>query len=82
MAWFPFGAGPRLCIGMRLAYMEEKLALCHILRKYDILAGEKTEVGSNLGGQKMRDVLQKELKLRGSSTVSPEAVTVYLRRRD
>lgn len=42
MAWFPFGAGPRLCLGMRLAYMEEKLALAHLLKNFDILSTDKT----------------------------------------
>ena len=44
MAWIPFGAGPRVCIGQRLAYMEAKLALIHILRRFTISSGPKTEV--------------------------------------
>jgi cytochrome P450 family 13 len=44
LAWLPFGAGPRTCIGMRLAYLEEKLALAHLLRNFNLLACPQTEV--------------------------------------
>ncbi|EFP13097.1 hypothetical protein CRE_07735 [Caenorhabditis remanei] len=65
--YIPFGLGPRQCIGMRLAYMEEKLLLCHILRKYTLETCQKTQI---------------PLKLIGSRTTQPESVWLNLKPRD
>ncbi|KHJ95285.1 hypothetical protein OESDEN_04771 [Oesophagostomum dentatum] len=65
-AWIAFGLGPRQCTGMRLAYMEEKLVLAHLLKRFDIVATKDTE---------------NVLNLQGSMTVSPESVTVQLKKR-
>ena len=65
--YIPFGLGPRQCIGMRLAYMEEKLLLCHILRKYTLETCQKTQIPS---------------KLIGSRTTQPESVWLNLKPRD
>ncbi len=35
-AFFPFGGGPRLCIGNSFAMMEMQLALIHLVRRYRI----------------------------------------------
>ncbi|CAL2031260.1 unnamed protein product [Caenorhabditis brenneri] len=61
--YLPFGLGPRQCIGMRLAYIEEKLLLAHILRKYTFETGAKTEI---------------PLKLVGAATTQPNSVWMHL----
>ncbi|CAD6192052.1 unnamed protein product [Caenorhabditis auriculariae] len=65
-AWIPFGHGPRQCIGMRLALMEEKLLLSHILRRYDLCVGAKTEI---------------PLELYGTATIQPRSVHLYVKSR-
>ncbi|VDL72259.1 unnamed protein product [Nippostrongylus brasiliensis] len=51
-AFLSFGLGPRQCIGMRLAHMEEKLVLAHLLQRFDIVATTDTEVGDLFTNQK------------------------------
>ncbi|KAH9490253.1 hypothetical protein Btru_035050 [Bulinus truncatus] len=43
LSFMPFGNGPRLCVGMRLAYLELKMALVHVLRKVKVELNDKTE---------------------------------------
>ena len=43
MAYMPFGAGPRQCVGMRFALIEMKILLIRMLRDYDILPSENME---------------------------------------
>ncbi|PAV78173.1 hypothetical protein WR25_26186 [Diploscapter pachys] len=64
--YLPFGHGSRICIGMRLAFLEAKLALCHILRKFDIVEGSNTGKG---------------LVLSGATVVHPRQVNVLIKSR-
>ncbi|XP_052832924.1 cytochrome P450 3A17 isoform X1 [Octopus bimaculoides] len=41
--YLPFGAGPRMCLGMRLAKLEFKVAAVQMIRNFKIFATEKTE---------------------------------------
>lgn len=44
-AYFPFGGGPRLCIGNSFAMMEMQIILCQMLRKYDVKLVEGQDIG-------------------------------------
>ncbi|XP_023271261.1 thromboxane-A synthase [Seriola lalandi dorsalis] len=55
--YLPFGAGPRNCVGMRLAQLEIKMALVRLFHKYSIVACSETKV---------------PLELKSSSTLGPK----------
>ncbi|KAJ6659986.1 hypothetical protein lerEdw1_018183 [Lerista edwardsae] len=50
-SYLPFGAGPRSCIGMRLALMEVKIALLRILQKVKFETCAKTQIPLQLKSQ-------------------------------
>ncbi|CAL1529340.1 unnamed protein product [Lymnaea stagnalis] len=50
IAFMPFGCGPRTCIGLRLAYLELKMALVHVLRKVRFELNERTEPRAGVHG--------------------------------
>lgn len=43
-AYYPFGLGPRICIGNRFAQMEIKILLFHLLARCDLESCEKTQI--------------------------------------
>ncbi|KAH9509375.1 hypothetical protein Btru_045753 [Bulinus truncatus] len=61
MAFMPFGYGPRMCIGMRLAYLELKIALIYILRKMKVELNNRTE-----------PMIGQELKIKGNILLTPD----------
>ncbi|XP_064630991.1 cytochrome P450 3A9-like isoform X2 [Lineus longissimus] len=68
LAWMPFGAGPRNCVGWRFAMMEIKIALCRILRKYSIRQCSETQF---------------PLQFQEGGTVSPrDGIVIKLEARD
>ena len=40
--YLPFGLGPRVCVGMRLALIELKLTLIKLVSKYDVIRTRQT----------------------------------------
>ncbi|XP_041853699.1 thromboxane-A synthase [Melanotaenia boesemani] len=66
--YLPFGAGPRNCVGMRLAQLEIRMALVHLFRRFHIVACSETKV---------------PLELKSSSTLGPKnGIFVEMTRRD
>ncbi|XP_040018847.2 thromboxane-A synthase [Gasterosteus aculeatus] len=66
--YLPFGAGPRNCVGMRLAQLEIKMALVRLFHRFSVVACSETKV---------------PLELKSSSTLGPKnGIFVKIQRRD
>ena len=46
--YLPFGLGPRVCVGMRLALIELKLTLAKLVSKYDLVKTAETPMPDKL----------------------------------
>lgn len=66
--YLPFGAGPRNCVGMRLAQLEIKMALVRLFHRFSIVACSETKV---------------PLELKSLTTLGPKnGIFVKIQRRD
>jgi cytochrome P450 len=43
-AFLPFTAGPRICLGMNLAYMEMRVMLAHLFRSYKVSVPQECDM--------------------------------------
>lgn len=50
-AYFPFGVGPRMCIGNRFSLMEAKISLFHLLSTFVIEKSPRTQAPIKLSNQ-------------------------------
>ena len=42
--FLPFSAGPRICLGMNLAYMEMRVMLAHLFRNYTVSVPDECDM--------------------------------------
>jgi len=49
-AFLPFGEGPRICVGMRMAQLQMKACLSSLLRKFSIENSPKTQLPLKMSG--------------------------------
>lgn len=44
MAWLPFGGGPRTCVGLRLAQLEGKMAICKLFKNFSFIPSKNLDI--------------------------------------
>jgi cytochrome P450 len=67
LAWLPFGAGQRLCLGREFALMEGQLVLAKLMQRYDLVAVPGHVTRSHVSGMlRMQGGLRVRLKKRPS----------------
>ena len=66
LAFVSFGAGPRSCVGLRLAIMEIKMTCVRLLKEFTVLKSDK---------------LESNFQVLDRTTIMPEAVWVKFERR-
>jgi cytochrome P450 len=80
-AWFPFGGGPRMCLGFRFAQVESVMALAMILQRYELslVAGQHIEpdpiITLRPNGQVLYRVSPKAQQARSSPMLLEKAST-------
>ncbi|CAG5120247.1 unnamed protein product [Candidula unifasciata] len=77
LAFMPFGHGPRMCLGMRLAYLELKQGLVQVLRKLRVVLNEDTTPRKGEGKIKTiaLEILVMERPIRLAFQVREQTVT-------
>jgi len=75
-AYFPFGGGPRVCIGNHFAMMEATLILALVVRRWqvDLVAGQKLELKPSVTLRQKGPGLRVRLAERGARRVEHESV--------
>ena len=79
-AYFPFGGGPRVCIGNHFAMMEAKLMIALIASRFqlDLLPGERLELVPSVTlramGKGVRVKLKERRRASANATATPRAI--------
>ena len=60
LAWIPFGAGPRNCIGLRFALMEAKIVLAKMIKRFRLVPCEQTAVPMEIYDTQLESIAPKD----------------------
>lgn len=59
----PFGDGPRICSGMRFAYVQIKAAIVEVVRRFEISVDEQTPESLTISPTEFMNVMNHKLML-------------------